>query len=269
VALVVLPVVEARVDKPLVPLELFRSRNFTGANLTTIGVYAALQGTMFLVVLYVQNMMGYSAFLAGLVLAPISLLLLLLSSLAGTLSGQYGPRLFMSLGPIVIGLGLVLLARIGPDASIWTDLLPAVTVFGLGLAGTVAPLTDTVMSSVPSRRSGIAAALNNVVSRVAGLLAIAALGAILALTFSGVLGERLDELALPASVEARVQELADRASGGFDLSGLPPEARSAVQVAYTVAFRRAVWIAAGLAVLGGATAAAVIRNPEDEGSNDE
>jgi hypothetical protein len=214
--------------------------------------------------------MGYSAFLAGLVLAPISLLLLLLSPLAGELCGRYGPRLFMSIGPMVSALGLLLLTRLHPGASLWLDLLPAVTVFGLGLAGTVAPLTDTVMSSVPSRRSGIASALNNVVSRVAGLLAIATLGAVLALTFGAALTERLEELTLDPSTEARARSLASDPSGGFDLSGLPPEVKSAVEEAYTTAFRRAIRVAAGLAALGGATAALVIRNAgEDErkGSN--
>jgi predicted MFS family arabinose efflux permease len=160
----------------MVPLGLFRSHNFSGANLTTLAVYFALYGTTFFLVIYIQNVMGYSALAAGLMLAPISLILLVLSPRVGKLASRQSSRPFMTVGPVICSLGLMLLVRVAPDSNIWTELIPAVAIFGIGLAGTVAPLTNTVIPSVRESDSGVAAALNNAVSRLAGLLAVALLG---------------------------------------------------------------------------------------------
>ncbi len=269
-ALVLFPFVESwmadRVDtvRPMVPLSLFRSRNFSGANLTTLAVYAALHGSNFLLVLYIQSVMGYSALQAGLMLAPISLLLLLLSSRFGELAGRYGPRLFMTVGPLVCGLGLGLLARLRPDASLWIELLPAVVVFGLGLAGTVAPLTDTVMSAVPGAHSGVAAAFNNMVSRVAALLAVAGLGAVVSLGSSRALDERLPTLSFSPSVTERLRAAAQDPAASVDEAQLPPQAVRAFEAAYTVGFRRAMATGAALAVLGGIVAFLTIRTPSQK-----
>jgi EmrB/QacA subfamily drug resistance transporter len=259
-SLVFFPFVEARKQEPMVPLTLFDSRNFTGANLTTLGVYFALQGSTFFVVLYLQNVMGYSALVAGLVLAPISLLLLLLSPVIGRLSGRYGARLFMTGGPLVCAVGLLLFARLWADAGFWTGVLPAVTVFGLGMSGTVAPLTDTVMSAVSGAHSGIAAAFNNVVSRVAGLLAVAGLGVVVSLTFNRLIALRIEDLSLsPSTVEA-IQRVAEEPTGAFDVEQLPPEAREVVNASYTAGFRQAMIASAAMAAAGGVVAWLTIRD---------
>jgi EmrB/QacA subfamily drug resistance transporter len=260
ISLFFFPFVEARQDEPMVPLTLFRSRNFTGANLTTLGVYFALQGTSFFVVLYLQNVMGYSALTAGLVLAPTSLLLLVLSPVFGKMSGERGARLFMTVGPLVCGVGLFLFTRLSPDAGFWTRVLPATVVFGLGMSVTVAPLTDTVMSAVSDRYSGIAAAVNNVTSRVAGLLAVAGLGVVVTLTFRAVVASRIADLSLSPSATEAIERVAEEPTGGFDIEQLPPEASEAVASSYTVGFRRAMIVSASMAALGGIVAAITIQD---------
>lgn len=258
--LVVFPIVEARKKYPMVPLDLFKSRNFTGANLTTLGVYFALQGTTFFVVLYLQNVMGYSALAAGLVLAPISLLLLILSPLFGRLSGSRGARLYMTGGPLVCAVGLILFTRLRPGAGFWTHVLPAMSVFGLGMAGTVTPLTDTVMSAVSDARSGVAAAFNNVVSRVAGLLAVAGLGVVLMLSFNTLVASRIEDRSFsPSAVEA-IEGMGQEPTGAFDVGELPPAAREVVTSCYTAAFHRAMMVSGGMAAAGGVIAALTIRD---------
>lgn len=265
--LAIFPFVESRRREPMVPLLLFRSRNFTGANLTTLGVYFALQGATFFVVLYLQNVMEYSALAAGMVLAPISFLLLILSPFFGRFSGRHGARLPMTAGPMVSAAGLLLLARLRPDAAFLTDVLPAIGVFGLGLSATVAPLTDTVMSAVSDEHSGIAAAFNNVISRVAGLLAVAGLGVVVSLSFVRVVGVRIDEKSMgPAAVQA-IEDVMDDPTGDFDLEGVPAEVEEVVRNAYSVAFGRAMVVSAALAATGGLASFLTIRRqrPDEEG----
>jgi EmrB/QacA subfamily drug resistance transporter len=184
-ALVAFVVTEARSRQPMLPLEIFRSRQFTGANLTTLAVYTALGGTTFLVVLQLQLGLGYSAVEAGASLLPITVLMLLLSARAGQLAQRTGPRLPMTVGPMVIALGLLLVARVGPGSTYGTDVLPALVVFGLGLACTVAPLTSAVLASVEDRHLGVGSGVNNAVARVAGLLSVALLPALVGLDLSG------------------------------------------------------------------------------------
>lgn len=262
VVLIAFPFIESSRSNPLLPLSLFRSRNFTGANLTTLAVYAALQGSNFLLVLYIQNVMGFSALQAGLMTAPISLILLFLSSFFGRQANRHGPRLFMTLGPITAGIGLALLARLNPDANIWLELIPAVGVFGLGLSATVAPLTDTVMSSAPGKHSGVAAAFNNMVSRVAALLAIAAFGAVLSLGFTRALKDRVPVEDLSPQASSQLQEIAKDPAAGITGEGLSQDAVDLYENAFTVGFRQAVLTGAGLAVLGGLIAFVIIKNPE-------
>jgi EmrB/QacA subfamily drug resistance transporter len=173
VALVVFVVVELRSSHPMLPLDIFRSHQFTGANLTTFAVYGALSAMLFLLVLQLQQVLGYSPLEAGAATFPLTLLMLVLSPRAGRLATRIGPRLPMTLGPIVAGLGMLLMARIGVGSTYVRDILPAVVVFGLGLALTVSPLTATVMASADASRAGIASAVNNAVARVAGLIAVA------------------------------------------------------------------------------------------------
>lgn len=168
-------VVEARSRHPMMPLSLFGSRNFSGANLVTLVVYAALSGALFLLPVQLQRVSGFSPVEAGSALLPITAVMLLLSARMGRLASRIGPRLPMTVGPLTAALGLALLARVGADASFALDLLPALLVFGLGLSFTVAPLTTTVLAAAPAHLVGVASAVNNDVARAAGLLAVAVL----------------------------------------------------------------------------------------------
>jgi EmrB/QacA subfamily drug resistance transporter len=174
-ALIAFPFVERRVRDPMVPLEIFRSRQFTGANLATLFVYAALGGAMFFVAIELQTELGYSALLAGASFWPMTLLLFTLSARVGRLAQRIGPRLPMTAGPIVTGVGVALLSTIGPGSSYWTDVIPGVAVVGLGMAFTVAPLSTAVLAAVEDRHKGLGSGVNNAVSRIAWLLAVALL----------------------------------------------------------------------------------------------
>ncbi|WP_460775681.1 MFS transporter [Microbacterium sp. GXF7504] len=162
---------------PILPLSLFRIRNFTAGNLATLFVYAALSLNGFVVAIYLQQGAGLSATLAGLASLPTTILMILLSSRFGALAGRFGPRLFMTAGPILMAGGAMLLLLVAEDFDYWWQVLPAMIVFGLGLSMTVAPLTSAVLGSVDPARSGIASAVNNAVARVAGLVAVAVIGA--------------------------------------------------------------------------------------------
>ena len=172
--LVAFAVIESRRERPLLPLSLFAIRGFAMANLTTLLVYGALSSALFLVVLELQQVTGYSALASGAAIFPITLLLFLLSPRLGGLVSRMGSRRLITLGPVVAALGLVLFLRVSASASYLTVVLPAAVVFGIGLALTAAPLTTTILGAVPSTRAGIASGVNNAVTRVAGLLAVAA-----------------------------------------------------------------------------------------------
>ena len=174
-ALVAFALIEAHAGAPLLPLELFRSRQFTGTNLTTLAVYAALGGALFLLALQLQQSLHYSALAAGLATLPTTVIMLIGSPWAGAIAGRTGPRLPMTVGPLIAAAGLALMARITPGASYLEAVLPAVAVFGVGLTTTVAPLTAAVLAAVPENRAGTASGVNNAIARIAGLLAIAVL----------------------------------------------------------------------------------------------
>lgn len=166
---------EARAPAPMLPLSLFGSRQFSGANLTTVAVYAALNGAMFLLALQLQQSMDYSPLAAGAAMLPITVLMLLLSPRAGALGQRIGARLPMAVGPVVAAVGLAMMVRVSPGAGYLSAVLPAVVVFGLGLSATVAPLTSAVLGAVGEERAGLASGINNAVARVAGLFAVALL----------------------------------------------------------------------------------------------
>ncbi len=173
---------EHRVANPMMPLSIFSSRQFSAANAVTFVVYAALGGVFFMLVAFLQISMGYSPLAAGAASLPVTLLMLLFSARAGALAQRIGPRVPLTVGPLVIAAGLLLMTRIQPGDSYLTSVLPAVIVFGLGLTLVVAPVTATVLAAADSRHAGIASGINNAVSRVAGLLAVAVLPLIAGLT---------------------------------------------------------------------------------------
>jgi EmrB/QacA subfamily drug resistance transporter len=166
---------EHRKQHPMLPLNLFRSRQFSGANVVTFVVYGALGGALFLLPVELQIVVHYTPLQSGLALLPVTLIMLLFSARSGQLSARIGPRLQMSVGPVLVGVGLALLARATTPGNYATQVLPAVLVFGAGLAVTVAPLTSTAMSAAPAEHSGIASAVNNTVARAASLFAVAVL----------------------------------------------------------------------------------------------
>jgi len=178
---------ERRAPQPMMPLDLFRTREFAVGNLATVGLYAALNLGTLTIPLVVQELAGLSATLAGLVTLPTTIVSLLFSTLFGTLAATHGPRLFMTVGPLVTAGGFLWMLLVREPIDVWWQVVPGVVLFGLGLAITVAPLTSAVLSQVPPARSGIASAVNNAISRVAGLVAVAFLGVVLggALTVDG------------------------------------------------------------------------------------
>jgi len=182
---------ERRAPEPLLPLSLFSSLQFTAANVLTFVVYGALGGILFLLPLQLEQVSGYTPLEAGVALLPVTVIMLLLSARSGALAARIGPRLQMSVGPLVIGVGFFLFARIGPSAgpsgNYVTEVLPAVLVFGFGLAINVAPLTSTVLAAAPAENAGMASAVNNDVARAAGLIAVAVLPAAAGLTGSSYL----------------------------------------------------------------------------------
>ena len=199
----------------MLPLRLFRSRNFAVGNAATLTIYGGLGAATFFVTIFLQQVAGYGAVAAGSSLMPITIVMWLLSRRFGALSDRIGPRLLMGLGPIVAGIGLIWMGRLDADVDYLTELLPGVLLFALGLSATVAPLTNTVLGAVPQHNAGVASGVNNQVARVASLLAIAAVGAIVASTYDADIDERV--AGTPLAGDPVVAEVKDRPlSGGVD-----------------------------------------------------
>ncbi|MDO5745785.1 MAG: MFS transporter [Micrococcaceae bacterium] len=169
---------QSKTPHPMMPLHLFRERNFGIGNLSTVAFYAGISLGTFIIPIFLQESADFTAFAAGMATIPLTLMSLALSALFGTLSGKYGPRLFMSVGPVIAGSGFLLMLSVSNPLDYWWQVLPGVVLFGIGLAVTVAPLTAAVLGAVDPAQSGIGSAINNAVSRVAGLLAIASVGLI-------------------------------------------------------------------------------------------
>jgi EmrB/QacA subfamily drug resistance transporter len=256
---------EGRARHPMMDLGLFRIRNFAVANLTTLSAYAGLIGGLFIVGLFLQQVAGYSPLEAGLATTPISVLLFVLSPRFGRVASGVGPRLPMTAGPIVGGIGLLAMLRVGSDADYVTDVLPAILVFGLGLSATVAPLTATVLDSVEERHVGIASGINNGVSRVAGLLAIAVLGAVISAHFGSALDSDLGDRQLSGKATGIVSDAKAQPLAVPDTEELPPPEASRVSTASadasTSAFHLGVLIAALLMIAGGVASGFGIENP--------
>jgi Na+/melibiose symporter-like transporter len=256
---------EARARHPMLELSLFRIRNFRVANLTTLAAYAGLIGGLFFVTLFLQQVAGYSPIEAGLATTPVSLILFFLSPRWGKLASGTGPRLPMCGGPIVGGIGLIMLLRVGSDPSYIADVLPAIVVFGLGLSATVAPLTATVLDSVEERHVGIASGVNNGISRVAGLLAIAVLGAVISAGFGSTLDANLGERPLGPGAQRAVADAKKQPLAVPSTAKLPPSEAQRVETAAadasTSAFHLGVLIAGLLMIVGGIVAGFGIENP--------
>ena len=257
---------EARARHPMLELSLFRIRNFWVANVTTLSAYAGLIGGLFFVGLFLQQVAGYSPIQAGLATTPVSLILFFLSPRWGKLASGTGPRLPMTAGPIVGGIGLLLLLRVGSSADYVTDVLPAILVFGLGLSATVAPLTATVLDSVEERHVGIASGVNNGIARVAGLLAIAILGAVISGYFGSALDSNLGDQPLGPRAEHTVSDAKAQPLAVPETGSLPPgqaqRVASASADASTSAFHLGIGIAGVLMIVGGAVSGFGIENPK-------
>lgn len=246
---------ERTCPRPMLPLELFRVRNFTVGNVSTLGIYGGLGAATFFATIFLQQVAGYSPVESGLALVPITVVMWLLSPRFGALSDRIGPRALMGGGPIVAGVGLIWMGRLDAEVAYVTDLLPGVFLFGLGLAMTVAPLTSTVLGSVPEHNAGVASGVNNQVARVASLLAIAVVGAVVAARFDAALDSRAADL--PPQARAAAVE-AEALSGG---SSRRPPVERAIESASVAGYRTGMAVGGGMAILGGLISLAGIVNP--------
>jgi predicted MFS family arabinose efflux permease len=258
---------------PLVPPSLFRSRNFTVTNISTFLIYGALYSYSAFLAIFLQGTLGYTAAAAGASGLPIGILLSLFSTTVGTFAGRLGPRLFMTIGPLIMGAGLLWLARVPADSQPWrasladpasllptasvvVDLVPAVLLFGVGITLLVAPLTTALMTSVPTRNSGLASAINNAISRIGPLLAGAVIFIAVTAGFYSSMATRVPGLDTgSAAVRAQIQPL------NPPKPGVPEAQVQAARQASTDAFHFAMLIAAALCIGGGVVNAVGIRNP--------
>jgi hypothetical protein len=256
---------EARTRHPMLPLDLFRRRNFAAGNVETFAVYGGLGVLFFMLVLFLQQVAGYSALEAGSASLPVTLVMFMLSMRFGMLADRYGPRFFMGVGPLVAAAGLAWFLRLDADVDFLVDLLPGLLLFALGLSITVAPLTATVLADADERNAGIASGVNNAIARVASLVAIAAVGAIVAASFGSKLEEDLGGLTARPEVAAAMDEAERQPLADVVPAGAPPDVRrvvaGAAEDASVSAFHVGIGIATALVALGGVLGLVGIRNP--------
>ena len=251
---------ERRTPAPLLPLGLFGRRNFAVANLQTFSMYGGLGATFFLLVLFLQEVAGYHALQAGFALLPPTIVMFFLSKRMGRLADRLGPRLFMGLGPLLAAAGLALMLRLGAHVDYFIDLLPALLVFSLGLAATVAPLTAAVLSDADDSNAGIASGVNNAIARVASLLAIAAIGAVVSAQFDSSLDQRLAGVKLSPTAQAAVSQARSQTLTRVERSRTGPAVAVAVQSGSVHAFHIGIGVSSALVALGGLLGLAGIRN---------
>ncbi len=259
-------VYESRTKDPMLRLDLFKGRNFAVGNIETLALYGGLSALFFFLVLYLQQVAGYTPLESGLALLPESLVMFALSSKFGAVADRLGPRVFMGGGPLVAAAGmLLLLLGFGVRVDYLTQVLPGILLFSLGLSITVAPLTAAILAGVDQREAGIGSAVNNAVARVAGLIATVAIGALVAAQFSSSLDRKLAGRPLTPRGQAAVAEAKQLTLGRPSVAGLPRREAAAITIASgqssLEAFRVGIGVASGLVLLGGLIGAAGIRNP--------
>jgi EmrB/QacA subfamily drug resistance transporter len=251
-SLVAFVVVESRVRNPMLPLKLFRSRDFAGANLLTLLLYAGLSGMMFFFTLNLIQVQGFSATAAGAAFLPFVIVMFSLSRWSGGLVDRYGARRPLIVGPLIAAAGFVLFALPGVGVNYWKGVFPGVLVLGLGMAISVAPLTTTVMSSVKQELAGLASGVNNAVSRAAGLLAIAVFGVVMLHVFSSALQSRLSAVQIPEATRGHIYEQRIQLAGMELPPDLAPEqqvlVRRAIGESFVRGYRLLMLVGAGLAV---------------------
>jgi EmrB/QacA subfamily drug resistance transporter len=256
--------IEGRVAAPMTPLGLFRSATFSGANAMTLLLYFALSGVIFFLPFNLIQIQGYSATAAGAAFLPFTLIMGSLSRLSGTLVDRFGARLPLIIGPVIAAAGLALFALPGIGGSFWLTFFPAMVVLGIGMTVSVAPLTTTVMGAVDQRHAGTASGINNAVSRISGLLAVALLGAVAVMIFGSALEAHLADLDLPPDVRLAMQEQITRLAEAQPPAALGSEQQqlvtAAVRESFVTSFRIVSLICAVAALLAALCAALTIQN---------
>ena len=266
-------VFEARAKNPMLPLELFGSRDFTGANLLTLLLYSALGGTLFFLPLNLIQVQGYTATEAGAALLPFILIIFFLSRWSGGLVLRYGAKRPLVIGPVIAAMGFALFAVPGVRANYWTEFFPATVVLGLGMAVSVAPLTTTVMNAVPENRVGIASGINNAISRAAGLLAVAVFGILMLQVFNRSLDARLSNVELPANIKHSLDDQRTKLAGAAfpEETPLPlrETLRQAINESFVQGFRSVMVLGAVLALASGIISWVLItdREPSQDRKN--
>jgi predicted MFS family arabinose efflux permease len=256
---------EARSPHPMLPLSLFRRRNFAIGNIETFSMYAGLGLLFFFLVLFLQQVAGYNALEAGTTAIPVTLVMFLLSTRFGALADRYGPRYFMGIGPLTAAVGLAFFLRLDADVDYLTELLPGLMIFAIGLSITVAPLTATVLADADEHNAGIASGVNNAIARVASLIAIAAVGAVVASAFGSALRDELGAAARRPEVAKAINEAEKEPLARVEVKDVPPRVRAEVargsQDASVKSFHVAIVIATSLVALGGVLGLVGIVNP--------
>jgi hypothetical protein len=256
--------VERRSKAPMVPLAVFASSTFSGANLLTLFLYAAIAAFFFLFPLNLIQVQGYSATASGAAVLPLILLMFFLSRWSGGLVARYGPRRPLIIGPLIAATGFLLFVRHGVGGSYWTNYFPAIVILGLGMAITVAPLTTVVMNSVQEDRVGTASGINNAVARVAGVLAIAVIGILMVTAFSHRLNQQLSNLRIAPAVLREIQANEIRLAGlqvpGALDQGTRAAVKDSVAQAFVFGFRLVMIFCSALAAVSAGVAWRTIRN---------